>query len=215
MPKFKRVCLLFVLVILSGESFAQNIAQTKPCEVYGAVLDNQFAVIPSGTVTFKSSHSEKSAEVDDGGGYRFLLEAGVYEISYSVKYDLYLYKRAKLDVNCAKDLNINIYPFPKRVSYGDESPEHKFENIKLLSPKIDFGVIAAYISKRTRNGVLIYTRSTLTYNNVTISARKITVDLKKKTVVAEEGAWAEDGKRRSKTNRISLAFADNDLKIVD
>lgn len=221
MRKFEHALLIISVIFLSEIIFAQKpvsntrLNQNESCKVYGSVLDKQSAVIPGGVVTFKSDEAKREIQVSEDGGYEFLLNAGIYEILYSVRYDTWFYKRAKLEVTCISDLNINIYPLPKPVSYGDETPEPTFEMLSLSSAEGDFDAVVIYANKKTRKNSSIYVHAVLTHNKITISAEKIVVDLRKKTVVAKERAWLENGKQRKQGERINLKLTNNNLTAVN
>jgi len=212
----------FIRIFLVLYIFGVGISYSQPsandqCLVKGLVLDDQGNVFLGLDIEFFDGVEKKVAKAHENGSYEITLKRGVYEIGIWQKYDYYAYKRAKINLSCdpeIKELTINIYPFGKRVSYGDKSPEYKFDTIKLGKLEDDSDIVVAYLKKkRMSKSRSVYESAMLTFDRFTISAESIVIDPVSRTFVAHGNGWIEDGKQRREFNDLAFVINKNGLEI--
>lgn len=220
----KLLFLVICLCVLFDSPYAQHKATTKDilavknnskkeCIISGEV-SYPSGLLPGIEITFKGQETEKTVVSNNEGTYIIKLPTGIYEITLKRGVSSMSYKRSKLNVSCESNLIINLYPQFERISYGDKSPEHKF--ILFSDQRISgkrLNLVISYLSKKKEADTITYTNSAVTYNNITVSANNLVHDLKNNTFTAEGDVWLEDGKKRTKYEKLTVKFTKNGVKI--
>lgn len=211
---------MYLKLILVSFVFCAPVCYAQPrdgiigCGVKGAVLDeNGFAILGT-NVSFSGKNKVEVAKQKDDGSYEVRLENGVFNIGIREKHNNYKYRRAKIYISCedeTKELLINIYPFGRRVSYGDESPEHRFEVIPFSKLKPNLDVVVAYLKKRSGTKKVTYKSAMITYDKFTIFAESISVDVTSQTVTIPRNGWIEDGTGRRKFDSLTFTIDEKGL----
>lgn len=225
-----KVFILINLILIGyGSVFSQtasskikNLINEQPikgaCKVTGKVLNIDDLVLLGIDIVFTTEENERKVNTNDFGEYETVLPSKkLIRITMDSKNGNFSYKRSPIKLNCEsnKVLTINIYPLPKVVSYGDESPEYKYE---VLNDFAQFNEnlipIISYLKNKTQGKIAIYKFATLTLNTMTVSANELIIDKIKKTIQLKGNVWIENGETRKDYNELTLKVKKGELIII-
>lgn len=172
-------------------------------------------MVPGIIITFSGNSKAGLVTSGDEGQYSLVLSEDTYEIYLRRRINPELYKRAKFKLRCANQpIDLNIYIYPHRVSWGDTSPEPRFfafGNLWFSDPEMN--IVISYMKKKRKQGKTIYFHTTLSYDDYNFKAEKMTLDFEKKEISVEGPGWMEQGKDRKPISNAIISFNEDGFTI--